>query len=374
MKPKLHVLFPFHTEPNEAYSHCAFTGKAERFVEMMSRMQFEVIEYSNGRSDSDKYAAKRHMILSAAELDALKKKQIEGTGKGAFHGDYAIIGGKVFNAFEERLKKVLPEDLDPLDIVCHPFGHGHAGLAKMGGIHVETGIGYPTVWSQFKIYESYAWLHYSNSKENKQGRAYEWVVPNYYRTSDWPLVEKPEGYLLFAGRIADTKGISTLVAIAEALGEPIKIAGQGDLSPWTKMLKEGNKHLLEHIGEIKGAERAKVYGNAKAIIAPSNFIEPFCGVTVEAMMTGTPVISTHFGAFTETLEHGKTGYRCHTLNDYLEGINRSVYLDRKYISDRAKSLFSLETCGRKYDAIFRQIYDLHSGGGWYTCPHFLDDL
>jgi glycosyltransferase involved in cell wall biosynthesis len=188
------------------------------------------------------------------------------------------------------------------------------------------------------------------------------------------LVEKPEGYLLFAGRICDLKGIATIVELAKATGREILLAGQGDLSPYTKSLTEAEKGLLRHAGHAKGAERAKLYGNASAIITPTLFIEPFCGVAVEAMLCGTPVIATSYGAFTETIEHGKTGYRCRTLGDFVEAVKRIPTFDRKYISERAHRLYTLEPCGKKYTAIFEQLYDLHTGGGWYTCPHKLDVL
>lgn len=372
-KPTLHVIAPFHTEPNSNYSHCAFTGKAERLVEMMAAQGYRVVEYSNGVSDSAKFASVRHEILSGEELADLRAQQLKKDGTtGDFWANYSIIGGFAHSKFCERLKPALAREMGQTDIVCHVFGHCHQDLVSMGGIHVETGIGYSHVWAPFKIFETYAWLHYHQGKAGGSGTSYEWVVPNYYRTEEWPTNLDPEGYLLFAGRVGACKGLATIVEIINKTGLPVKVAGQGAIDEWRGMIRPEMRNLLEHVGIVNGTERAKLYGNAKAIICPSAFVEPFCGVSAEAMMTGTPVISVHYGAFSETVEHGKTGFRCRTLNDYVEAIGRAGDLDRKYIADRAKRMFSLETCGKKYDAAFRQIHDIHAGGGWYTCPHELD--
>jgi hypothetical protein len=87
-------------------------------------------------------------------------------------------------------------------------------------------------------------------------------------------------------------------------------------------------------------------------------------MAVEAMLCGTPVVSVNYGAMTETVTEGVTGYRCHTLQDWLDGINDVGTLDRQAIADRARSIYSLDACGKQYDKIFKQINDLYRAG-WY---------
>jgi glycosyltransferase involved in cell wall biosynthesis len=94
-------------------------------------------------------------------------------------------------------------------------------------------------------------------------------------------------------------------------------------------------------------------------------VEPFGIVVIEAMMSGTPVISSDFGAFVETVEHGKTGFRCRTLGDYLAAVKTVENLDRKYIAEHARQRWTYEVIGKRYDEIFKQIYDLKDGG-WYS--------
>jgi 2-polyprenyl-3-methyl-5-hydroxy-6-metoxy-1,4-benzoquinol methylase len=97
---------------------------------------------------------------------------------------------------------------------------------------------------------------------------------------------------------------------------------------------------------------------------PTNFTEPFAGSGVEAMLCGTPLIAVDYGAFTETIVDGVTGFRCHTLQDWIDAIHNADKLDRRVVAETARSRYSLETCGKKYDKIFRAINDLNRKG-WY---------
>jgi glycosyltransferase involved in cell wall biosynthesis len=87
-------------------------------------------------------------------------------------------------------------------------------------------------------------------------------------------------------------------------------------------------------------------------------------MAVEAMLCGTPVVSVDYGAMTETIAEGVMGYRCHTLQDWIDGINDVGDLDRAAIAARARATYSLDACGKRYDKIFKQLNDLYRKG-WY---------
>jgi 2-polyprenyl-3-methyl-5-hydroxy-6-metoxy-1,4-benzoquinol methylase len=349
----LHLIGIFHTQHTAAYSHCAFTGKALRFPKMMQRQGYTVIEYSNAGSES---SADEHVtMLGAAEFDALFQRSATD-----FHGNDATVGSPAHQLFEQRLIPALRERLQPEDIICHPFGHAHQQLMAEfpNHQHVETGIGYPTLMpNSFRIFESYAWMHYHQGKEGRNGKNYEWVVPNYYDLDDWQPSYEPGKYLAFLGRITALKGIDTIKAIADYSPWPIVLHGQGDPSPWSHP-------NIEYRGPITGAARSAFLRNARALLAPTVFTEPFCGMAVEAMLCGTPVVSVDYGAMTETITEGVMGYRCHTLQDWIDGINAAGDLDRRIIADTARAKWSLEACGARYDKIFRQLNDLYRKG-WY---------
>jgi len=87
-------------------------------------------------------------------------------------------------------------------------------------------------------------------------------------------------------------------------------------------------------------------------------------MAVEAMLCGTPVVAVDYGAMTETVIEGVSGFRCHTLQDWIDGIHAVGDLDRRTIADIARTKWSLEACAKRYDRIFQQLNDLYCAG-WY---------
>jgi glycosyltransferase involved in cell wall biosynthesis len=352
-KPRLHLIGIFHTQHSQAFSHCPFTGKALRFPKMMQAQGYEVIEYSNAGSESE--AAQRVEMLSQSEFNDL----YDYSDPTASHFDHAKIGGIGNKQFEQKLIPALRERVGAEDIICHPFGHSHRKVVDAFPTHqhVETCIGYSTIMpNSYHVFASYAWMHYHQGREKRNGQNYEWVVPIYYDLDEWDVSTEPGEYLAFMGRITGSKGLNTLLAIADHSPWPIVLHGQGDPQRW----QHPNIHYR---GPITGRERSAFLGGARALLAPSMFTEPFCSMAVEAMLCGTPVVSVDYGGMTETVQDGM-GFRCHTLQDWLDGIHAAGDLDRGEIARRARAQYSLEACGKRYDRIFQQLNALYRQG-WY---------
>lgn len=358
---RLHLLGLPHTVSDEAHSHCAYTSKVVKFPKMMRPLGYEIIHY--GVEGAQTEAHEQVDVISRDEQHTLLgRKAVDPT---KFIGDEANVGNRLYRVFNAKLRAELVVRVEPGDLVLLPFGHGHGeAVTGMGYTCVESGIGYPelTDLAAYRIFESYAWLHYHLGKAQRPGKNYEWVIPNYFDLDAWDVeLDPPQDEVVFLGRLCSEKGLAVVDAAAAALPRlHFTVCGQGDATPY---LKHPN---ITYRAPIVGRERSAYLGHARAVIMPTMFVEPFGGVAVEAQLCGTPVVGPDFGAFTETIENEVSGYRCRTLGDYVAGIEMAVELDRKAIADKARARWGLGPVGLLYDDAFKTMTEKNGAPNWYA--------
>jgi glycosyltransferase involved in cell wall biosynthesis len=83
-------------------------------------------------------------------------------------------------------------------------------------------------------------------------------------------------------------------------------------------------------------------------------------------MCGTPVISTDWGAFTETVIQGFNGYRCRYLGEFIRAAEKVKQLDRASIREHAAKNYSLDAIAPRYTAYFRRLETLWDEGVYTT--------
>tara|TARA_R110002074_G_scaffold401698_1_gene600945 strand:- start:3109 stop:5700 length:2592 start_codon:yes stop_codon:yes gene_type:complete len=232
-------------------------------------------------------------------------------------------------------------------------------------ICVEPGIGYASGhWANFKIFESYAILHaYMNldAARNCKPKNYDVVIPNYFDPEEFEFSAEKDDYVLFLGRVYSGKGLHVAVQATEHVGIKLLVAGQNS------MVESGYKIIPSHVTELGHADleqRKKLLSRARCVITASQFLEPFCGVHMEALMSGTPVISTDWGIFTETNLHGVTGYRCRTFNDFVWAIKNSHKISPYHCREWAMN-FSLDQVAGRYEKYLKDVLNVHQHKGWY---------
>jgi glycosyltransferase involved in cell wall biosynthesis len=123
---------------------------------------------------------------------------------------------------------------------------------------------------------------------------------------------------------------------------------------------------FEYLGVVTNPiEKAKLIGEASAVLVNTQYIGPFEGVHIEAALCGTPVITTDWGVFTETVMHGVTGYRTRTLGEAVWAANNLDKLDPQTIHNYAVANFSTTRVAELYQAYFEQLETLNNDG-WYS--------
>ena len=354
----MHVLGLPHTVVNDDYMVCAFTAKLLMFPEILQPFGWEVIEYSNEGSLSK---ADKHVVVLSSEQfgDLSLRKSRDETHDVDVSNE--PLKAKFFASLHEQIKGLA----EPGDIVCHVWGPNRAVYELLPRCHhLESSVGYTaSPGLPFRVYETSAWMHWHYGKAGQEdGSHYKWVVPPAFDIDKWAFTAQPDDYAVFLGRVTARKGMEVLLEIARRMPNlPVRVYGPGDASHWLAACPPN----LQFKGPVFGAERVDVVQRARCMLMPTAFIEPFGNAGVEAQLCGTPLLGSSYGAFHETVIDGVTGFRCNTLADWAEAIERSALLDRELIARLARQRYTKPVVGQQYDRIFRQLQAL-GGAGWYA--------
>jgi glycosyltransferase involved in cell wall biosynthesis len=366
MKPTLHVLGIPHTITRPEFSHDAFTNKVRILSPMMRTLGYHVVHYGVGGAESG--ADENIHLLSEDEFYGLIGGKPDLRSAAWYYHQLADASKPHYKIFNERLAGELRRRVDPeRDIVCCTFGTGHkAALDLVPELTaMESGIGYPTSYLPFRVFESYAWMHNTLGREGSQdGNDYWWVIPNAVDLSEWEChpEHRDRKYVLFVGRIGDSKGMSIFAELAKYRPDlDFVFVGQGDPKPYLDL---GHPNL-HYRPPVHGMERVDLYAQAIVTVCLTRFLEPFGQVHIESQLCGTPVITSNFGVFPETVVDGFNGYRCNTLGDDLAALELVDQLDNAGIQREARARYGMESVAPLYDNVFVQIDDLRRAG-YYT--------
>src|SRR5262249_18657575 len=178
-----------------------------------------------------------------------------------------------------------------------------------------------------------------------------------------PTFDARGGYLAFLGRLSPEKRPDRAIAIARAVGMPLKIAAKADKVNEGCYFREVILPLLrepgvEFIGEIDERTRTEFLGQAAALLFPADWPEPFGLVMIEAMACATPVLAFPCGSVPEIIEDGLTGRIVSNMNEAVCAVPQVLALDRKAIrrcfEERYSSIRMTQDYLRLYRAMIRK--------------------
>jgi hypothetical protein len=280
-------------------------------------------------------------------------KQFGHPGKEFYKVDVSGVYAPYHARYAANLRAaILNRTGDPFtEIICHPW-NGTQPQATEGipQYRVESGIGYRNAWAPWRVYESYAWLHMHLGEMGAWdgGRWYWSVIPNAFDLTQFSEPKSQRsGDFLYLGRLNFDKGVGIACDTAKAVGARITIVGQGDPTPY----------LAPHVTyrpPVGIAERKDLLANARALFAPTIYVEPFGSTHVEAMLSGVPVITTDWGVFGETNLHGITGYRCRTMEQFAWAAKNIDRIDGRVAAKWARDNFAMERVVLQYEEFFDQ--------------------
>ncbi|KQT87001.1 glycosyl transferase family 1 [Methylobacterium sp. Leaf469] len=174
----------------------------------------------------------------------------------------------------------------------------------------------------------------------------------------YALNSNPKGHLAFVGRMTDQKRPDTAIRVARAAGLPIRLAGTVDVGNPDYFDRAVRPLLADdavYVGPVDDAAKGRLLGDARALLFPIDWPEPFGLVMIEAMACGTPVIAWNRGSVPEIIEDGITGFIVSSEAEAVVALARVGDLDRARVRKRFEARFTSERMAADYLSIYRRL-------------------
>jgi glycosyltransferase involved in cell wall biosynthesis len=184
-------------------------------------------------------------------------------------------------------------------------------------------------------------------------------------------VAEPLEYLAFVGRVSPEKRLDRAIAIATAVGLPLKVAAKidrADQAYWEQTIEPlvRDNPLVEFIGEVDDRGKQELLGGALALLFPIDWPEPFGLVMIEANACGTPVLAWRNGSTPEVIREGVNGALVTSIEEAVAAVRRIDRLERSGVRTDFETRFSSARQAEDYEQLYRHLIQARRSGGART--------
>ncbi|HEV7952267.1 MAG TPA: glycosyltransferase, partial [Candidatus Saccharimonadales bacterium] len=213
------------------------------------------------------------------------------------------------------------------------------------------------------------------------------ILPTVYNAIDvgrFPFVAEKKNYFITLARFTHDKGQHIAVKLAAKTKARLRMAGTvagiessrklilelaNPMSHYRNMaeFRYYSDHILSYTlrypkitfsGNLKGPRKNKFISEAKALLFPIDWEEPFGMAVIEALACGTPVIAMNRGAMPEIITHGVNGFLAENEAEFLEYMGRIDEIDPAACRQSVIDKFSKDVMAESYLARYKQAIKL----------------
>lgn len=186
------------------------------------------------------------------------------------------------------------------------------------------------------------------------------VVHNGIDVDTFPFQEAKQDYVLFMGRFDPCKAPHLAIEAARRAGVRIKLAGKAATETEKAYFREAVQPLVDgdavqYMGEADATFKRQLYADARALLVPIQWDEPFGLVMIEAMACGTPVIVFPRGAAPEIVVDGETGLYVETVDEMAAAIGRVDSIDASACRRHVEQHFGPDALADAYLEVYERI-------------------
>lgn len=197
-------------------------------------------------------------------------------------------------------------------------------------------------------------VYISQSQKNEYAKIGErdgQVIYNPINTDTYQFKKEKQDYFLFMAKCDwKVKGVDLAIKVAEQCKVPLKICGPG----LSREIQSRLPNDIEYLGEVTGDNKHQLLQNAKALLYPTQWAEPFGLAPVEANACGTPSIVLANGAMPEVIKHNVSGYLCHTMEDLCEAVKKIEAIQPEACRKWVEDMFDYKKIAAQYLDLFSQ--------------------
>lgn len=294
-------------------------------------------------------------------------------GAGPDHGTRADYVSTCSDLQYERLGESLPElahlahvdrlvGADDFDLVhdhstIGPLVAGRRAVPTVATVHGNPVGEYGTVLANTDSGVGLVAISHAQRGLNP-GLPWVGTVHNALAAGDVPRKGRPgSGPVLWLARFSPDKGPDLAIRACRAAGLPLVLAGKCNEPAEHRYYAEAVEPLLgDDVTVVLNADRdatLRMLVDARCLIMPIQWDEPFGMVILEAMATGTPVVALRRGAMPELVRPDVTGLLCDHADELPGALRRADRLDPADCVAHVRDNFSTAAMAHGYETVYR---------------------